>query len=519
MAPEAIEKILVEYPFYNLPKVAKILELNKMAGDKLEEINYFGFESPKLIQYAEIYSQFDINTYINEVELNEVTTESPSLVIENNSPNFNDIHVEIAEANSIEIQEPIIAENNTILDTNLPKNESTNTTIFEIGDINEVQKIELEETPIEFNFKTKEQIDNFEFNLPKEIEETPIIKTNYIDLGGFQNIPSTESTTIDFIQFANKIEAKLEDNDSIILNEIEKNPPLEIEEEYKSESIKEELYLEKKPIDQNRKPSLENIFLDNIIQYTDIKVDADLIEFQSKKTVKLEEIIEPTEIDQNDKIESVESEVFSGIEEPKIVEPFFIDETIDINTSFSTNEIVEPKIELESTNLNKEEIETTELSEVENNANDQDFNAWLNNFSRSTKPTLNIADKKNNNTDELNQNIAISQIENTILEDSKLESNLKIAKDDDLEKILQDEFYLSQLKSKKGSKTLPVDNRIQDEANQSLISTDLYSETIAVLYANQGNKQKAIEVYENLILKFPEKSSFFAVQIENLKNK
>ena len=45
------------------------------------------------------------------------------------------------------------------------------------------------------------------------------------------------------------------------------------------------------------------------------------------------------------------------------------------------------------------------------------------------------------------------------------------------------------------------------------------SETLAQVFALQGNINKAILVYEQLILIFPEKKSFFATQIRNLKRK
>jgi hypothetical protein len=45
------------------------------------------------------------------------------------------------------------------------------------------------------------------------------------------------------------------------------------------------------------------------------------------------------------------------------------------------------------------------------------------------------------------------------------------------------------------------------------------SETLAQVFALQGNINKAILVYEQLILIFPEKKSFFASQIRNLKRK
>lgn len=46
---------------------------------------------------------------------------------------------------------------------------------------------------------------------------------------------------------------------------------------------------------------------------------------------------------------------------------------------------------------------------------------------------------------------------------------------------------------------------------------DLVSETLARIYAQQGNIPKAIEAYLKLSLKFPEKSSYFAALIQELE--
>ncbi|TDS13860.1 hypothetical protein [Sphingobacterium paludis] len=47
----------------------------------------------------------------------------------------------------------------------------------------------------------------------------------------------------------------------------------------------------------------------------------------------------------------------------------------------------------------------------------------------------------------------------------------------------------------------------------------LVTETLANIYASQGMYVKAIEVYKKLILKFPEKKSYFATQIKGLEEK
>lgn len=56
------------------------------------------------------------------------------------------------------------------------------------------------------------------------------------------------------------------------------------------------------------------------------------------------------------------------------------------------------------------------------------------------------------------------------------------------------------------------------KAKESLLENEhLVTETLAKIYALQGNVPKAIRAYEILSLKFPQKSAYFASLIENLK--
>jgi tetratricopeptide (TPR) repeat protein len=58
------------------------------------------------------------------------------------------------------------------------------------------------------------------------------------------------------------------------------------------------------------------------------------------------------------------------------------------------------------------------------------------------------------------------------------------------------------------------------QAKQSLDYTGIpVTETLAKIYDAQGNLPRALEAYEQLILKIPEKKVFFALQIEKLKKK
>ena len=94
---------------------------------------------------------------------------------------------------------------------------------------------------------------------------------------------------------------------------------------------------------------------------------------------------------------------------------------------------------------------------------------------------------------------------------SQIESVLQVDHEEETEG-KEDEFYswLETLKSVEQSSDA-------DSPTLELEDKDLASEGLAELLINQGHYAKAIEMYRLLQLKNPQKSSFFAAQIEKLK--
>jgi tetratricopeptide (TPR) repeat protein len=55
-------------------------------------------------------------------------------------------------------------------------------------------------------------------------------------------------------------------------------------------------------------------------------------------------------------------------------------------------------------------------------------------------------------------------------------------------------------------------------ANSATTPPDLVTETLANIMVRQGKFERAIDIYEKLILKYPQKSTYFAGRIDQLKN-
>lgn len=180
---------------------------------------------------------------------------------------------------------------------------------------------------------------------------------------------------------------------------------------------------------------------------------------------------------------------------------------IDFNENGAIeNHIIESEVKILETNPNKTIKEKLEIGMplVFDVDEKHSFEEWLQ-LAQIKKIQRVETNQKLNNTNLTKKNIDINSNPKT----------LEVPKTDEISKKLAliDKFIETNPKiisSKNDISTSNSINKIQD-------SSHLMTETLAKIYLEQKKYQRAIQAYEILILKYPEKSYFFADRIEDIK--
>ena len=125
-----------------------------------------------------------------------------------------------------------------------------------------------------------------------------------------------------------------------------------------------------------------------------------------------------------------------------------------------------------------------------------------------------LLEEKRKSLDELKAIIAARLRE---IEEEKLQKEAgkpatkKMSRKELIDKFITENPSISRPKAEFYNPLTVAQNSIIDQEN-------IVSETLAKIYEQQGYVEKAISIYEKLHLKYPEKSRYFAAQIERLKN-
>lgn len=111
--------------------------------------------------------------------------------------------------------------------------------------------------------------------------------------------------------------------------------------------------------------------------------------------------------------------------------------------------------------------------------------------------------------------------ENKLVEEINTREAKPIGKKQEKQNKLIEEFIVRQPSIQKpDAEPDSMDKETQDLARQSVsFGDDLVSENLAIIFTEQGKKDKAIDIYKKLIWKYPKKKTYFAGQIKKLQKK
>jgi hypothetical protein len=116
--------------------------------------------------------------------------------------------------------------------------------------------------------------------------------------------------------------------------------------------------------------------------------------------------------------------------------------------------------------------------------------------------------KRKNSTKIKEENI---EVEAKVVVQKEVKKIKSKAKEEIIETFIKNNPGISRPTDKDYTETVQLANKSLEE------NLDIVSETLAEIYLQQGNKEKAIKIFKQLILNYPEKKRYFAAQIKKIE--
>ena len=183
--------------------------------------------------------------------------------------------------------------------------------------------------------------------------------------------------------------------------------------------------------------------------------------------------------------------------EPEV--PALPDELPSTDNVFSSMQSIDPKEE-QSTGIIREKVFI--IPEIDLSGSHEELSA-----------EMALLEEKRKSLDELKAIIAkrLREIEEEKkLKETEQPKPKKLSRKELIDKFILENPSISRPKAEFYNPISVAQNSIIDQEN-------IVSETLAKIYEKQGYFEKAISIYEKLGLKYPEKSRYFAAQIERLR--
>jgi hypothetical protein len=167
-------------------------------------------------------------------------------------------------------------------------------------------------------------------------------------------------------------------------------------------------------------------------------------------------------------------------------------------------------IEIFSENSTESASQNNDLNTV--NIDKRPFSSWLD----MLNPTQKISDKEKTQIPEFEKITETPSVNKPIeVEDNfEFEGQQYVLDEGEFNEPIKN--YIQEQIETKNTKINPEET-YKPKSIDTIDFEEIISETLAKLYLKQGHKEKGIRMYEKLILKFPEKSVYFASEIEKLK--